>query len=109
MSITHITTILGPDLHVQGAIQGTAGLRIEGTFDGSINTKGPVVIGENAKVTADIDAEVVSVSGQVNGNIKAIKVEILATGRIWGDLVACVFTTEEGAFLRGTVTLHDEA
>ncbi len=108
VSATHITTILGPDLQVRGTIQGTAGLRIEGTVDGSINTQGPVVITESAKVTADIEAEVVSVSGQVNGNIKALKVEILATGRIWGDVVTCAFTTEEGAFLRGSVTFQNE-
>ena len=108
MSTTRITTVLGPDFHIQGTLRGTAGLRIEGTLDGAINTKGPVVIAESAKVTADIEAEVVSVSGQVNGNIKATKVEILATGRIYGNLVTCAFTTEEGALLRGTVTLQDE-
>jgi len=43
----------------------------------------------------------------VRGNILAQKVEIRATGRIWGDVVTVSFATEEGAFLRGQVTMED--
>ena len=103
-----IETVLGPGVHYKGTITGPGGVRIEGSFDGAITLKGPLVVAEGAKVTADIQAGAVSVGGSVKGNITAGKVEILATGRVWGDLVTAAFATEEGAFLRGQVTMQDE-
>jgi cytoskeletal protein CcmA (bactofilin family) len=104
-----IETVLGPGVHYKGTLNGAAGIRIEGSFDGVINVKGPVVIADGAKVTADIQASAVSVGGSLKGNITAGKVEILSTGRVWGDLTTSAFASEEGAFLRGSVKMEDEA
>jgi cytoskeletal protein CcmA (bactofilin family) len=103
-----IESVLGPGVHFQGNFSGAGGIRIEGTFDGTITVKGPVVVADGAKVTADIQAVSVSVAGSVQGNITANKVEIRSTGRIFGDLVTTAFSTEEGAFLRGQVRMEDD-
>jgi cytoskeletal protein CcmA (bactofilin family) len=105
---TKIESVLGPGVHFQGNVTGVGGIRIEGTIDGNINVKGPVVVADGAKVTADIQALSVSVAGSVQGNITANKVEIRSTGRIFGDLVTETFATEEGAFLRGQVRMEDD-
>jgi cytoskeletal protein CcmA (bactofilin family) len=44
----------------------------------------------------------------VNGEIIAEKLEIRATGRVYGDVRTKSFSTEEGAFLRGKVTMEEE-
>lgn len=103
----HIESVLGPGIHYRGTLTGAGGMRIEGTVDGDINIKGPLVIGEGAKITANIHAATVIIGGHVKGNIIATKVEILATGRVWGDLVTTAFASEEGAFLRGQVRMED--
>jgi cytoskeletal protein CcmA (bactofilin family) len=103
-----VESVLGPGIHFKGTLNGNGGVRIEGTFDGSINVKGPVVIADGARVTADIYAGAVTVGGSLKGNITAAKVEIQATGRVWGDLVTSSFATDEGAFLRGQVRMEDE-
>ncbi|MGA9533886.1 MAG: polymer-forming cytoskeletal protein, partial [Anaerolineales bacterium] len=36
------------------------------------------------------------------------RVEILASGRLWGDVVTTAFSTEEGAFMRGQITMEDQ-
>jgi cytoskeletal protein CcmA (bactofilin family) len=38
----------------------------------------------------------------------AQKVEITGSGRVWGDVTTSSFSTEEGAFLRGKITMEDE-
>jgi len=43
----------------------------------------------------------------VHGGITAEKLEIRSTGRVWGDVRVSAFLTEEGAFLRGQVTMQD--
>jgi cytoskeletal protein CcmA (bactofilin family) len=103
-----VESVLGPGIHFQGNFSGAGGIRIEGTFDGTITVKGPVVVADGAKVTADIQALSVTVAGSVQGNITASRVEIRSTGRIFGDLVTTAFATEEGAFLRGQVRMEDE-
>jgi cytoskeletal protein CcmA (bactofilin family) len=35
-------------------------------------------------------------------------VEISNTGRVWGDVVTTSFATEEGAFLRGKITMEEQ-
>jgi cytoskeletal protein CcmA (bactofilin family) len=103
-----LETVLGPGVYYQGNVSGAGGVRIEGGFDGQITIKGALYIAEGAKVTAEVQAGMVTVGGNLKGNVTAGKVEILATGRIWGDIVTTAFATEEGAFLRGQVTMRDE-
>jgi cytoskeletal protein CcmA (bactofilin family) len=84
-------------------------VRIEGAFDGQITVNGVVVIGEQGRVTTGhIRAKSVIVSGSVKGDISAQRVEISRTGRVWGDVTTVSFSTEEGAFLRGQITMEDE-
>jgi len=106
-TVAVIQTVLGPGVHYNGTLRGAAGVRIEGTLDGKVIVNGPVIIAEGAKVNADIQATVVSVAGNVKGNIVAGKVEILSTGRVWGDLETIDFASEDGAYLRGQVKLQD--
>jgi len=102
-----ILSVLSKGSTFKGNIVTEGGTRIDGSFEGSLVVKGPLVIGEHARIVADISADAVSVSGSVKGNITAKKVDIMRTGRIYGDLITGAFTTEEGGFLRGQVRMTD--
>lgn len=103
-----VESVIGPAVHWQGSLTGAGGVRIEGSLDGNIKLSGPLVIAEGAKVTAEeIRATAVSVAGTVKANIIADRVEILSTGRIYGDLTTGAFASEEGAFLRGQITMQE--
>ena len=107
-AVERITSVLGAGLIWQGSISGSGGVRVEGTFEGQIALKGLLVVGETGKVTCeDLRAMNVIVAGAVKGNITSQKVEIRATGRVWGDVVTAAFATEEGAFLRGQIRMED--
>jgi cytoskeletal protein CcmA (bactofilin family) len=104
-----VDSVLGPGIIWQGQISGTGGVRIEGVFDGDISLQGLVVVGEGGRVTCEhIRAVTLVVAGSVKGDITARKVEITRNGRIWGDVVTTSFSTEEGAFLRGKITMEEE-
>ena len=77
-----IESVLGPGIQFQGTLSGAGGVRIEGSFEGTITIKGPLVVADGAKVTANVQASAVTVGGSVKGNITANKVEIKATGRV---------------------------
>lgn len=107
-AVERITSVLGPGVIWEGKITGSGGVRIEGTFEGQIGLRGMLVVGESGRVTCEnIRAQSVIVAGAVKGNITTQKLEIRATGRVWGDVVATSFVTEEGAFLRGQIRMED--
>lgn len=103
-----IETIIGPNCNINGQIQSDGGIRIEGVFQGAIETTSNLSIGESAKVVADITANNVSISGAVKGDISANRVEILETGRVWGDLLVNSLLLNEGAYLRGQTMMHGD-
>jgi len=103
-----VDSVLGSGISWQGEISGTGGVRIDGAFDGEIGLRGLVVIGEQGRVTCQhIRAATVVVAGSVKGNITARKVEITRTGRVWGNVVTTSLSTEEGAFLKGEITMEE--
>ena len=107
-AVERITSVLGPGVIWHGSINGSGGIRIEGAFEGEIALRGMLVVGETGRVTCqDVRANTVIVAGAVRGNITTQKLEIRATGRVWGDVVTTAFVTEEGAFLRGQIRMED--
>jgi cytoskeletal protein CcmA (bactofilin family) len=107
--VERVTTVLGPGISWKGDLRGKGGVRIEGALEGEISIRGMVIVGETGRVTSEtIKADSVVVAGVVNGKILSEKLEIRATGRVYGDVTAKSFSTEEGAFLRGKVTMEDD-
>ena len=106
--VERVTSVLGVGINWTGKLSGKGGVRIEGMFEGQIAINGLVVVGETGKVTCEnVIANTVIVAGAVNGGITAEKLEIRSTGRVWGNVTVTAFSTEEGAFLRGQVTMED--
>ncbi|WP_075062980.1 bactofilin family protein [Ornatilinea apprima] len=106
--IERVTSVLGPGINWKGNLRGSGGVRIEGAFEGEIGIRGLIVVGETGRVTCEkLQANTVIVAGAVRGSILAEKLEIRSTGRVWGDVTTVAFATEEGAFLRGQVTMEE--
>jgi len=104
-----ITSVLGDGTKYNGKLTGEGGVRIEGTFEGEIQLDGLLVVGTTGRVTCeDLRAKSVIVAGTVRGDLTAHKVEIRASGRVWGNVTTKIFATEEGAFLRGQIQVEDE-
>ena len=97
-----IENILGPTATYKGHLKAEGNVRIDGYFEGSIETLGNVVVGEAAKVVADITASNIQVWGAVKGSIVASgRLEILPTGRVWGEIKVASLLIDEGGLFRG--------
>jgi cytoskeletal protein CcmA (bactofilin family) len=107
--VDRITSVLSAGLNWNGNLGGNGGVRIEGTFEGDIAMRGLLVVGETGRVTCQsMQANTVIVAGAVKGDITAERLEIRSTGKVWGNVVTETFSTEEGAFLRGQITMEDK-
>ena len=102
-------------LDVNAAMQGSltfsdpVNLRINGKFDGSLTTKGSLIIGEDALVNAEILGEDIIVAGKVKGKIKAIKgLQLAPTARVDADVEVANITVEGGAIFNGRCKMWEE-
>ncbi len=97
-----ITTVLGRETSLEGTLQSGEGLRIDGRFKGTIVAEGDVVIGESAYVEATLRGRNVVIAGEVHGEVEAAgRIELAATGKLYGDLKAVRLLVEEGAVFQG--------
>ena len=109
-SLDKIETIIGPNTNFNGHLKCDGNVRIDGVCEeGLIETVGNVIVSANAMVAADIVARNVSVSGAVSGKIKASdRLEILSTGRVWGDVEVGSFLLDEDGYFRGQLVMKEE-
>ena len=99
-------------LDVNASMQGTlrfddpVNLRINGKFEGTLDTKGKLIVGNKADINANIIGENISVAGSITGNIKATKIlQLDATARLMGDVETPRLVIEEGAIINGNVQM----
>ena len=96
-----MNTILGENSNYEGDMKIEGSMRVEGNFKGEI-TASSVVVGKNAKLEANINADSVIVGGEVNGNINTSKeLTLQKTGKIIGDVETPTLVVEDGAILQG--------
>jgi len=96
-------------LDVEGALEGNlsfkeaVNLRINGKFEGTLQTKGNLTIGPNAIVNAQIVGENIIVAGKIRGKIVAHHLlTLLPTAVVEGEIIPARLNVAEGAVLEGT-------
>src|SRR6266542_1019152 len=87
---------LGRGVRLEGKLTFSGTVRIDATFQGSIVTDGVLVVGEDAKVDADITCGTVAIEGEVNGDVVA-----RASARLRGDVESPSLAVERGAVFEG--------
>ncbi len=99
-------------LEVDASMTGTltfkdpVNLQINGQFEGTLDTKGNLAIGEGAQVKATIQGESITIGGTVSGTIAASsRVELLASGRVTGKISTPRLVVQDGAVLHGTLEM----
>ena len=99
-------------LEVDASMTGTlafkdpVNLQINGRFEGTLDTKGNLSIGEKATVKATIRGEAITIGGTVQGTISATShVELLASARVTGKVISPRVMMKDGAVLHGTLEM----
>lgn len=103
-----IETIVGPNTSMKGDIHSSGGVRVDGDFSGTIEIAGNLIIGEHAKVVATVSANNVQIQGSVQGDVTAKRLEILDTGRLWGNIDVDSFVLDDGGFFRGQSKMQSD-
>ena len=109
VSVSNGPSVIGPDTSVRGTLAGDEDLVIEGRVEGTVNIAADVVIALRGVVEASVEAESITVHGQVFGDLVATRgISVEKTARIQGSLTAPRIVISEGAYVRGSIDMDVE-
>ncbi|MGD2123198.1 MAG: polymer-forming cytoskeletal protein [Gemmatimonadota bacterium] len=101
-----VISIIGPGMKVVGDCDADGAVRIEGTVQGNIRAGKAVVVGKDGVVDGDIFTQDAVIAGRVKGVIRAeSRLEVQATSRVEGEVIAARMQLEEGALVNGTIQM----
>ena len=103
-----LNALLGRGSEFDGKLAFEGTVRIDGTFSGEITTNDTLIVGEGAKVTAEISCGTVVVHGEITGNIRAAQaVELHKPARVQGDITSPSLMVERGVVFEGRSKMED--
>ena len=106
---SEISAIIEEGCRFEGNLSFTGVARIAGTVSGSVFSNDTVIISEGAVVNADINANIILISGMVKGNVKATsRVEITGPARFEGTITTPSLIVDEGVIFHGTTRMSEK-
>lgn len=99
--------IIGPSIVIHGEVSGSEDLLIQGQIDGSVSLGAhSVTVGGGGRVNAHISGRVITIEGEVEGDLTAQEQIVLrGSARVLGDIKAPRVVLEDGASFRGLVDM----
>ena len=106
-----INTIIGKGSAISGNMKVNGFIRVDGDIDGSLETDGNVIVGENARIRGNLIAKSVIFGGIIKGNIKASEsVKILSEAAVIGDVLSRKVQIDGSAIMHGhCISIKDES
>ena len=98
-----VETVLSNTTSFNGVLKFDTSLKIEGGFKGSIISKGHLIVGESAKIRANIKAGSIVIAGEVKGDVEATdRLELLPTGKLYGNIRTRKLKMADGVVFEGS-------
>ncbi len=103
-----LNALLGRGSEFEGKLTFEGTVRIDGKFTGSIVTNDVLVVGEGAKVSAEITCGTIIVHGEVNGNIRAKSaIELHHPAKVRGNIETPSIMIEKGVLFEGQAKMEN--
>ena len=102
-----ISTFIGPESTIKGSLVFEGTIRLDGNVEGEISSSnGTMIIGERAKIKAEINVETAIIMGEVTGTIQAKdRIEIYKPAKITGDIQAPAISIDAGVSFNGNCAM----
>ncbi len=98
--------VIGRGITIRGNMTGEEPLTVEGRVEGTVTLREHLTVEQSGVLVADIDAQNLTIHGEVNGNMKANDaVAINATAKVLGNVRAPRVIIEDGARFKGGIEM----
>ena len=106
--VSEISTLLGRGTTFKGKLTFEGTVRIDGKFNGTIASGDVLVIGEGAKISAEITCATIIVHGEVTGNLRARNaIELHHPARVRGNVETPSLMIEKGVLFEGQAKMEN--
>jgi cytoskeletal protein CcmA (bactofilin family) len=103
-----LESLIGSNSGFRGNVEVKGTLRVDGTIEGNI-TADHVIIGKDAYVKGNVDANAITIGGKMEGNIHASGlVEITSAAFALGDIIAKRISISEGGIFNGRIIMKED-
>ena len=105
-SMAESNTIVGTGTSIEGNVESSDNLRIEGKLKGTVKSKSKIVLSPSAVVEGDIFARNAEIQGKVKGKIEVTDLLILGDGcKVNGDIITNKLEVRDGASFNGDCSM----
>lgn len=109
-----IDTLIGADTKIEGNINFSGGLRVDGNVIGAVtepnDTPGTLILSEHGRIEGGVTAARVVINGTVTGPVKASQfIELQTKAHIIGDVYYSSLEMHTGAVIEGKLIYLGDA
>ena len=95
---------------IRDSFNSESDFRVDGSFEGNIETKGKVVIGKNGNINGTIVCSSADIEGKFKGTIHVDDLlSIRSSGEVHGDVVMSKLIVESGAIFNAKSSMQNDA
>lgn len=103
-----INAFVGVGSELEGKLNFTGSVRLDGRVTGQITSQGLLIIGPKGRIQSDISAETIIICGEVRGEVVASeRVELRPPAQVYGTLTTPSLTIHEGVLFEGNCRMTD--
>ncbi|MFZ2235129.1 MAG: polymer-forming cytoskeletal protein [Dokdonella sp.] len=109
---TSITTLIAQGTVIQGNVNFTGGLHVDGRIEGAVRAEGSdatLTLSENGSVQGEVHVPNAVINGNVVGDLHiANRLELANAARVEGNIHYCVLEMNAGAQINGKMIFRSE-
>ena len=106
----NMSSILGPEIEVNGDLKIKGDILIYGTVLGNVECKGKVHTSKGSLINGNVNSKSAYINGKIEGDLRAQDKVVLAKfSQLKGNLVSSTLTIEEGARFDGVCNMQNKS
>ncbi|MCG8580714.1 MAG: polymer-forming cytoskeletal protein [Bacteroidales bacterium] len=106
---SNLADMIGPGTKIKGDIETNNDIKVDGTIEGNIVSKGKIIIGQTGKVTGELKSTNCDVMGTIEGKLTVTELlSLKASSKLHGDVKTSKLSIEPGAIFTGTCKMDDK-
>lgn len=104
-----VNGLLDKGCNFEGKIVFDGTVQINGEFSGEVRSEGTLVVGQDARLSADIEVDTLICYGRIDGKVNAkCRVEVHVPSVVMADIATRSLVIEEGAIFQGQCNMFQE-
>ncbi|HYW96252.1 MAG TPA: polymer-forming cytoskeletal protein [Bacteroidales bacterium] len=94
--------LIGAGTVIEGNITSNGDIRVDGTLNGNLNTKGKVIVGESGKINGEVYCKNFELEGSIEGKVFTSELlSLRAKSKLVGEITTNKLAIDPGAVFSG--------